>query len=65
MAKLKQTTFNDSCYKYQRCIFLFKSDQVQLVVLLERLLERDAIATTTLTQLDNCYHFAEKNAEVS
>ena len=44
---------------------LFKSDQVQLVVLLERLLERDAIATTTLTQLDNCYHFAVKNAEVS
>jgi hypothetical protein len=43
---------------------LFKNDQTQLVVLLERLLERAAIATATLTQLDNCYHFAQKNAEV-
>ncbi|XP_028397501.1 uncharacterized protein LOC114521309 isoform X2 [Dendronephthya gigantea] len=38
--------------------------QTQLVVLLERLLERDAMAIATLTQLDNCYHFADKNAEV-
>lgn len=46
------------------CVFSFKDDQIQLVVLLERLLEREAMATATLTQLDNCYRFSEKNAEV-
>ena len=50
-------------YYYILC-FSFKDDQIQLVVLLERLLERDAMATATLTQLENCYRFSEKNAEV-
>lgn len=43
---------------------IFQDDTIQLVVLLERLLERDALATATLTQLDHCYNFASKNAEV-
>lgn len=43
---------------------VFQNNQIQIVVLLERLLERDTFATATLTQLDNCYRFAEKNAEV-
>ena len=45
-------------------LFFFQNDQIQLVVLLERLLERVTLATATLTQLDNCYSFSSKNAEV-
>ena len=36
----------------------------QVVLFLEKLLERDTISHTTLRQLDKCYNFSRGNAEV-
>lgn len=63
-ATLELASRHTGIYKSFLCFFSFQNDQIQLVVLLERLLERVTLATATLTQLDNCYSFSSKNAEV-